>query len=133
MSRKELAVEEFKQTEMSLLRYTQHQEFPEAFDPSARSSSKQLLHLDTFITEGIFRFRDCLSNASAGYDPRHPCVLPSRSHFDKMVIKHYHQQAGHSGLMHTISSLKEKYWVLKSSSTVRKVIDDCVVCRRGTN
>ena len=128
--RKELAVEEFKQAEMSLLRYTQRQEFSEAFDPSARSSSKQLLHLNTFIKEGILRVGGRLSNASVGYDARHPCILPGRSHFAKLVIKQYHQQAGHSSLMHTMSLLKGKYWVLKGLSAVRKVIDDCVVCSR---
>ena len=71
-----------------------------------------------------------MSNASVGYDARHPCILPDRSHFAKLVIKQYHQQAGHSGLMHTMNLLKGKYWVLKGSSAVRKVIDDCVVCRR---
>ena len=70
-----------------------------------------------------------LLNAFVGYDVRRPCVLPGQTHFAKLVIKHYHQQAGHSGLMHTMSLLKEKYWVLKGSSAVRKVIDDCVVCR----
>ena len=83
-----------------------------------------------FIKECILRVEGRLSNASVGYGARHPCLMPGWSHFAKLVIKQYHQQAGHSGLMHIMSLLKEKYWVLKDLSPVRKVIDDCVVCRR---
>ena len=75
---------------MSLLRYTQRQEFLEAFHPTARSSPKLLFHLNTFIKKEILRVEDRLSNAFVGYDARHPCALPGRSPFAKVVIKQYH-------------------------------------------
>ena len=80
---------------MSFLHYAQHQGFPEAFDPFAKSSSKQLLHINTFIKEGTLRVGGRLSNASVMYDARHPCLLLGRSHFAKLVLRQYYQQAGH--------------------------------------
>lgn len=48
----------------------------------------------------------------------------------KLLIEHYHQQAGHSGRQHVLSLLREKYWIVRANSAVRRVLNDCIVCRR---
>jgi hypothetical protein len=37
---------------------------------------------------------------------------------------------GHAGRNHVLSVLREKYWVIKANSAVRKVITKCIPCRR---
>ena len=41
-----------------------------------------------------------------------------------------HKNAGHVGRNHVLSLLRERFWILKPNSAVRKVLSKCVSCRR---
>lgn len=62
---------------------------------------------------------------------KHPVILPKRSHVTTLVIRHVHERLAHSGRNHVIATVREKYWVIAANSAVRRVISDCVPCRRS--
>ena len=71
-----------------------------------------------------------LSKAPLDFDARHPIILPADSWFTRLIIAHYHELVGHSGINHTFAALREKFWVLKGGAAVRSVLAGCWICRR---
>ena len=57
-------------------------------------------------------------------------ILPYKHHATDLVIRHYHEVAGHMGQESVLALLREKYWVLKGRSAVRRVVRLCVDCQR---
>ena len=65
------------------------------------------------------------------HETKHPVILPPKSHVSTLLIRHAHKRLGHAGRGHAISSLREKYWIIKVNPAVRHVISKCVFCRRN--
>ena len=59
-----------------------------------------------------------------------PILLPKRSRFAQLLIKHIHLKNLHSSIRDTLVYLREKYWVIKGRQIVRSVIKSCVQCKR---
>ena len=47
-----------------------------------------------------------------------------------LIIEHCHLISGHSGREYVLSLLREKFWIVKASSAIRRVLSKCVSCRR---
>ena len=56
-------------------------------------------------------------------------VLPSCSHVTKLLIEHHHVVVGHYEISYTWMSLRQKYWVIKGSATVRKILGQSLYCK----
>ena len=63
-------------------------------------------------------------------ESKHRIILPKNSHVTSLVVDHYHKLSGYSGRQHVLSLIRQKYWVVKANSTVRKVLTNCYKCRR---
>ncbi|XP_077967709.1 uncharacterized protein LOC120346600 [Styela clava] len=46
------------------------------------------------------------------------------------VIDLYHEREGHSGTLHVLSAIREKFWIIKGHATVRRRLSKCFTCRR---
>ena len=57
-------------------------------------------------------------------------ILPSSHHVTELIIQHYHQIDGHLGTNQVLSRTREKFWIMKGQSAVRKVLHRCVHCQR---
>ena len=42
-----------------------------------------------------------------------------------ILIKHYHEANGHSGTQHTLSDIRQKFWIIHGVSAVRRIIRRC--------
>ena len=94
------------------------------------SSPRYLLKLKPILVDGVFRVGGRLDKAPVDFSVRHPVIFPSDSHFTALLILHHHQIVGHSGMGHTWASLRQSYWIVKGSVTVRRVIGNCVFCKK---
>ena len=57
--------------------------------------------------------------------------IPNKQHhIAELIILHYHQMSGHSGLEYVLSSTRQKYWIIKARVLICKKIIDCFDCRR---
>ena len=59
-----------------------------------------------------------------------PILLSNTSPLTELIIRHTHEELGHSGLYSVLRELRRKYWIPKYYSTVRKILSRCVTCRR---
>lgn len=63
---------------------------------------------------------------------KHPLLLPANDKFVKLLILDAHIKMGHLGVDATLTHLREQYWILKGRQFVKKILSNCLVCRRFT-
>ena len=61
---------------------------------------------------------------------KYPILLPSNSLLTDMIIADEHSNINHGGIYSVLRCLRKQYWILSYFSTVKRVIKDCLICRR---
>ncbi|XP_035227073.1 uncharacterized protein LOC118199346 [Stegodyphus dumicola] len=80
-------------------------------------------------SRGILRVRGRLEQAELIDDEKHPIILP-KTKFTELVIFSEHIKVFHSGVMATLSKVRNKFWIPKGRQVVKKVINTCLVCKK---
>ena len=80
--------------------------------------------------DGLLKSKGRLNNAPILPSEKRPILLPSKHYFTNLVIRQVHQEVMHSGITHTLSMLRERFWILRGRETVKRILKECVVCRR---
>ena len=62
-------------------------------------------------------------------EEKHPIILPSNHHVVKLLIDDVHCQELHAGVEHTLSVLRQTFWLIKGRSTVRRTVKSSLLCR----
>ena len=131
-----LTVEEMNNAERIIIQCVQLEAFTKEINDLS-SKSKAFVHktsslrkLNPLLFEGILRVGGRIDQAPVSFDVKHPVILPSQHHVTKIIIENYHQQVGHAGMSHTWASLRERYWIVRGASAVRRVLGQCLQCKR---
>ena len=83
---------------------------------------------------GIWRSTSIrLLNLPSHLAARQPIFLPSTGHFVTLLIRNVHEKLHHSGTEVILNELKAQYWIPRARNTVKKVLRNCVACRRMHN
>ena len=132
-----ISVEEMERAEKAILQNVQQTAFPaEVHQLTGPSGSKHvrrsspLFKLDPVLRNGLLCIGGRLSCARIPLDAKHQIILPKNNHVSSLIINHYHTLSGHSGRQHVLSLLRQRYWVIKANSAVRKILTKCYRCRR---
>lgn len=80
--------------------------------------------------DNVLRVGGRLGNSSLEYGIQHPIILPSSSPIVALLAKSIHVLVGHLGRESTLATLRNKYWIVKGNSLVRKMIKNCLTCRK---
>ena len=60
------------------------------------------------------------------YDTKYPIVLPKDHYLTRLIILDVHEALGHaSGIEHTLTQLRVRFWIVKGRRCVRAVITSC--------
>lgn len=87
--------------------------------------------LGIFIdTEGLLRCRGRLQNTDLPFSTQFPLILPRESHFTMLIVRQAHEQVYHNGVKDTLAQVRSKYWIIRGRSLVKRLIGQCVICRR---
>lgn len=57
-------------------------------------------------------------------------MLPPNHLWVRLLIQHVHHEIKHSGTADTLSTVRERYWILKGRQAVKKMIKSCVTCNK---
>ena len=134
-----ITVQEIKTAELDILKCVQQHHFPEEFHSLTQSASNGVPHvkknsclrrLDPVLIDGLLRVGGRLDLASEPFDSKHQIILPKNDHVSNLLVEHYHQISGHSGKEYVLSLLRERFWIVKAGSAVKRVLSRCVNCRR---
>ena len=117
-----------------LVRHVQQAAFSEEFQ-ALRAETKtlkgRLESLSPFIDEeGLLRVGGRLKHAPISYSSRHQLILPAQHHLTTLLICHKHEQYAHAGSEFTLAEIRQSYWIVKGRSVVRKVIHECMHCKK---
>ena len=83
--------------------------------------------LDPFLSEdGLIRVGGRLGRAPISDEASHFTQATSR----ELIIRHYNEVSGHSGQEYVLSLIRQRYWIIKARTTLRRILTTCFSCRR---
>ncbi|XP_036319927.1 uncharacterized protein LOC118734312 [Rhagoletis pomonella] len=59
----------------------------------------------------------------------HPIALPPKHRITVLIVAFYHRKMKHQNIEATIGEVRQKFWVVNIRQVLRKVINDCMICR----
>ena len=101
---------------------------PEIASPSKIKSVKKSSHLhklDLVLSRDLICVGGRLQRSPISDDAKHPVILPKQHHVSDLIIRHYHLSCGHSGSM-----IRERYWIVQATISLRRVLNGCFHCKR---
>lgn len=103
--------------------FNQKQEIP---------NNSLLLSLNPFIKkeDGILRVGGRLRHAILTEERKNPAILPTQSHFSKLVIRQAHDKTYHGGVQTTLRCVRDEYWIIRGLPAVKNQLSKCVICTR---
>ena len=143
-----ITVEEMNKAEREILLHVQRESFKEEIATLKAASvkagregvarprkaqvkkSSRIFKLDPQLTDGLLRVGGRLEKAPVQLDARHPIILPASHHVVHLIVSFYHHTSGHSGTEHVLSMIRERFWIVKARTTVKRTLNDCFSCRR---
>ena len=122
-------MEEMRATELEILNCVQLHYFPEELQSLTKSGvyvvhvkkTSGLRSLDPVLVDGLIRVGGRLGLAPASFDSKHQIILPTSDHVSTLIIEHCHLISGHSGREYVLRLLRERFWIVKASSAIRRV------------
>ena len=123
-----------------LIRQEQQRSYPEVFNYFDSGSRKHkdlpnlVRQLRLFVDKvGLIRVGSKLKskNKSGSYCP---ILLPKANYLTELIIASAHKKLRHGGGVYAvITELRKKFWIPSHFSTVKKVVEKCLDCRRRNN
>ena len=89
----------------------------------------RLLRLNTYFSDRLLRVGSRLRHADLPISQKNPIILPSQHHVTKLIVNAYHKANGHCGVLHVLSELRKRFWIIRGQSTVRSILRSCFVCK----
>ena len=129
-SPKPLSVSEVSEAEKRIVKYVQVQSFPCEVDKTMMTG--QLARLKPFKDEGILRVGGRLKHSNLQYDAKYPMILPAQHPVTEMIIRYYHDLNGHVGSHQVLAEIRQRFWIVKGVSSVKRILRKCHVCKRQT-
>ncbi|PFX25823.1 hypothetical protein AWC38_SpisGene9511 [Stylophora pistillata] len=78
--------------------------------------------------EGVVRCKGRLNNSPLPEISRKPILLLTSHEFVELLIKQAHESVQHSGIRDTLTTLRERFWVVRGREAVKRFIRKCVPC-----
>ena len=71
-----------------------------------------------------------MTNAFLQFGERHPVLLPGEHVVSKLVARDAHNRVLHAGRERTLGECRRKFWILRGGTLIKKMVRDCVTCRK---
>ena len=132
-----LEAEEIKAAEEAVMKSEQmstHREqitaLQKGHQAGGQKKKSDVMNLSPFLDErGILRVGGRLTNAPLTADTRHPVLLPTVSEVMRLIIEEQHRHLLHAGVEHTLTGLRQTFWIPRGHAQVKKVLHRCAYCR----
>ena len=129
-----LTLDEIESAETVIIQSVQRDHFHKEIDHLQMNKiidKNVLTRLNPVVFEDVLRVEGRLEKANIPFAVKHSVVLPNHSHVTKLVIQDYHERVGHVGMSHTwAATIRQTFWIVKGAATVRKVLGQCLLCKR---
>lgn len=79
---------------------------------------------------GIIRLGGRLDRSHLDYEMKHPPIIPAASRLGWLIMEHAHRRCRHGRIQVSTQLIRQKYWIPKIRSELRKFVQACVMCAR---
>ena len=80
--------------------------------------------------DGLLRCRRRLENADVTNNVKYPYLLIKEHRFIELVVIYSHKLVLQNGLRETLTQVRSEYWVAKARNFIKKVLRNCIICRK---
>ncbi len=135
LGRQSLIVEDIYKAEISIIRFSQQEQFQEEISELKDGSidvkrNSSVYSLDPMLQDGLLLVGGRLGKSAMPSERKHPILLSKDQHVSHLILRDIHEQLGHGGRNQMVSKLRCKYWITNANSVARKIISKCVICKR---
>lgn len=116
--------EEFLNAELRLIKLLQEEYFK-------NSKLKNLCIIKD--EKGIMRIKTRLEKSQESNDYIYPILLPGNNEIIKRLVIQRHIILGHAGSRILMTDLRNTYWILNIRRLTKKVVSECVICKKFRN
>ncbi|XP_043969743.1 uncharacterized protein LOC122829340 isoform X2 [Gambusia affinis] len=131
-----LTLDDLDAAETEIIQFSQRQHFEEEIkvlrNGSQLSRNSVLYKLDPILQDDTLRVGGRLNKSAMPESAKHPVILSKHSKVATLILRDVHQRTGHCGRNYVLAQIRKKYWIPQANSAIRKIIGQCVVCRRMT-
>ena len=78
----------------------------------------------------VIRSQGRIGLADLPIHSKNPILLPTHNLVIDLLIYDVHLRTKHSGTSDTLSTLREKYWILKGRQAVKRILKSCKICAK---
>ena len=130
----ELSAEELNQAEVLWIKQVQIEHFNEELtllksSKSVARSSKIFRLFPVLDLDEVLRIPGRLDQADLPSFVKSPYLLDPNHSFTKLLIQHHHELLGHQGQETIVNEIRQKYWILKLKTLVKKICRNCQNCK----
>ena len=79
----------------------------------------------------VLRCKGRLDKSGMEFGTRHPVLLPPKHPFVELIIRDVHERVKHSGIRDTLTTIRERFWIIRGRESVKRLIKGCVICRKA--
>ena len=108
------------------------QELEDLFSSSQVNQNSKLVTLNPILDNNIIKVGGRLKNIiDILNNLKHQIIFPRHPHVIDLLILHYHKSNHHCGRDQTLALHRERYWIVKAKSIIRKVLSTCLLCKHS--
>ena len=131
-----MTVKEMDMAEHEVIKFVQMESFGEDIrlirTKGIVSHSSSIHMFDPILVDNFVCVGGRLKNVSVEVSvAKNPIIIPKHHHVVKLIVRHCHGISGHSGQEYVLSLVRQKFWLIKGRTTVRKVLKNCFKCDYG--
>jgi hypothetical protein len=95
-------------------------------------NDSKLRNLNPFLCQstGLLRVGGRIHKAELPEEEKHPIILPSDHPAVELFVQDIHRREMHAGVEHTLSVVRQRFWLIKGRATIRKIVKRCIMCRQ---
>ena len=131
----QLVAEDLQYAELSWVCHIQAKSFVKEFEylrsPGNQPAPTYVQQFGLFLDDNnVMKCKGRINNSTVSLEEKNPIFLPAKHPLIKLLVMHIHQQAKHGGVNITLTTLRERYWILKGRQIVKSILRSCVVCKK---
>ncbi|KAL9974310.1 hypothetical protein ACROYT_G011331 [Oculina patagonica] len=131
---KYLSTVDLQEALLALCKQAQIESFKEDFRDlqanRALAPSSSLLPLQPALVDGVIRVGGRLNKAPIPFEAKHQVILSPTHPLSRLLVQDIQKRHFHVGREHTLALVRQQYWILRGKSFIRKIINDCLRCKR---
>ena len=130
-----LNVKELRAAEFELYKLVQKESYPQEYKVLMKKDDKNfytnlMLQLGLYMEHGVIKCRGRLQLATFQDMLKYPILLSGKHHVTRLLIQRCHALNHHFGTNHTVSYMRQKWWIPKLRQVAKQVLRVCKICKK---